>query len=312
MKKYIFLWMCGCLWLGSEGLSQQIPEATLFVEDQFLFNPSVAGTDDGFKVRMDNRFQWMGFADAPITNILSAYGPHKNRNIGYGGTVGYDAAGPSGKFTMSGSFATNFSLGGTTRLSTGISFGFLQYRVDGTQLELYSPDDPDKQDDDYAPAAMMAAFLPDAGAGVYLYHPNWYLGFSALQLFNNNIKFNGQDSKRNRLKTHFYGIAGYRMFFGEKWMLEPAVLAKKVETMPLQMDITVRAMFGEQFWGGVNARNTFKSFEDLSFMVGYIYQKRLNIGIAYDYSTSPVQQYTTGTIELLIGYNFDMIRNRGE
>jgi type IX secretion system PorP/SprF family membrane protein len=310
MKKYIFLWMCGCC-LGWSGLAQQITVSSLFIENPFLFNPSVAGTDDGFKVRMDNRFQWMGFVDAPITNMLSAYGPHKSRNIGYGGTIGYDSQGPSGKFSMNGSFATNFALGaGGTRISTGINFGFLQYRVDGSQLILDSPDDPNGQEDLYAPDAMMSAFVPDAAAGLYLYHPKWYLGFSALQLFNNNIKFNGQDSKRNKLKTHFYAIAGYRWSLGEQWMLEPAILVKKVAVVPTQLDITARLTFREQFWGGFNVRNTFESLDDLSFMVGYIHGKRLNIGIAYDYSMSRIKQYTNGTIELMIGYNFDTIRHR--
>ncbi|MDR3093295.1 MAG: type IX secretion system membrane protein PorP/SprF [Bacteroidales bacterium] len=308
MKKYLFLWMCGC-WLSQNALAQQIPVTTLFIEDQFLYNPAVAGTDDGFKVRMNNRFQWTGFTDAPVTNQLSAYGPHKNKNIGYGGTIGYDATGPTARFTLNGAFAANFALGGSLRLSTGIHFGFIQYRVDGSQFELDSPDDPHAIDDPYAPPVPMSAFLPDAAAGVYLCNHSLTLGFSALQLFSNNIKFNGEDSKNNKLKPHFYGIAGYKFYFSD-WMLEPAVLAKKVETVPLQLDITTRLMFREQFWGGVNVRNTFESFDDLCFMVGYIHQKRLNIGIGYDFSPSAIRSYTNGTIELMIGYNFDDIKHR--
>ncbi|MDR1865703.1 MAG: type IX secretion system membrane protein PorP/SprF [Bacteroidales bacterium] len=308
--KYIFLWMCGSLWFGWNVRAQQVPVSSLFVENRFLFNPSVAGTDEAFKVRMDNRFQWQGFIDAPITNLLSAYGPHKNSNIGYGGTIGYDSFGPSGKFTMNGAFAVNFALGGSVRLSTGVNFGFLQYRVDGSQLELDSPDDPNKMEDDYAPATLMSAFLPDAAAGAYLYHPKWYAGVSALQLFNNNIKFNGMNSGRNKLKTHFYGIAGARLPLGEQWTAEPAAMARILEATPLQLDITARIIFREQFWGGVNVRNTFQSFQDASVMLGYIHNGRINIGIAYDYTTSQINQYTTGTIELMIGYNFDAIRNR--
>ncbi|MDR1667602.1 MAG: type IX secretion system membrane protein PorP/SprF [Bacteroidales bacterium] len=308
MKKYILLWMFGCR-LGGFLFAQQIPVTSLFVENPFPYNPAVAGTDNGFKVRMDNRFQWTGFADAPITNQLSAYGPHKNKNIGYGGTIGYDAAGPTGRFTLNGAFASNFALGGDMRLSAGIHMGFVQYRVDGSQLELDSPDDPLRQEDPYAPPVLMSAFLPDAAAGIWLYTSRLHVGFSALQLFNNHIRFNDQDSRRNRLKTHFYGTAGYKLPFGE-WMLEPALLLKKTEATPLQLDITARVMFREQFWGGVNVRNTFESFNDLCFIIGYIHGKRLNLGIAYDFSSSSIRPYTNGTIELLIGYNFDDIKNR--
>ncbi len=287
--------------------AQQIPISSLYVENPFLLNPAIAGTDQGFKIRMDNRFQWMGFEDAPITNILSAYGPHKTRNIGYGGNIGYDATGPTSKFLMNGAFATNFYIAQDIRMSLGLGLGFLQYRADGTQFELDAPGTTQTLDP-YAPETVMSSFLPDASVGVYVYHYDWYGGISAQQLFNNNIKFSGENSKRNRLKTHFYALGGYRFIIDNHWTIEPSVLLKKVIAVPLQVDLTGRVIYMQKFWGGLNIRNTFESFQDITIMFGYIHERRIHVGIAYDYTLAKIGRYNAGTIELALGYNFDAIR----
>ncbi len=305
MKRYLLLLIGGLLFRNLDVSAQQIPISSLFVENPFLFNPAVAGTDKGFKIRMDNRLQWVGFDDAPITNQLSAYGPHKRRNIGYGGNISYDATGPTSMFKMNGAFATNFAINFDIRISMGLNLGLIQYRADGTQFEFY-----DDYEDKYAPNVVMSSFQPDAGAGVYVYHYDWYVGISAQQLFNNNIKFKGEDSKRNRLKTHFYGFAGYKFVLdqGKHWVLEPALLARKVVSLPFQMDLTARAIYKQQFWGGLNFRNTFESFDDITVLVGYIHQRKIHIGLAYDFTFAQVRNYTAGTFELVLGYNFDTIR----
>ncbi len=304
MKRFLFLLISGYILLGWKVSAQQIPISSLFVENPFLFNPAVAGTDKGFKLRMDNRFQWMGFEDAPITNQLSAYGPHKKRNVGYGGNVSYDATGPTSTFKMNGAFATNFAINLDIRVSFGLDLGLIQYRADGTQFEFY-----DSYEDPYAPNTVMSSFQPDAGAGVYVYHYDWYVGLSAQQLFNNNIKFvKGENSKRNRLKTHFYGYGGYRFVINNQWTIEPTLLARKVVSLPFQMDITTRAIYKQQFWGGINFRNTFESFDDITILLGYIHERRIHISIAYDYTFAKIRNYTAGTIELVLGYNFDAIR----
>ena len=303
MKRYLILWLMMLVWNVS---AQQIPVSSLFVENPFLFNPAVAGTENGFKIRMDNRFQWIGFGDAPITNQLSAYGPHKLRNIGYGGNISYDVTGPTSLFKMNGAFATNFAINFDIRVSLALNLGLIQYRADGTQFEF-----EDGLDDLRYPKTVMSNFKPDAGTGLYVYHYDWYVGLSAQQLFNNNIKLvkGGEDSKRNRLKTHFYGIAGYKFYSNDKhWVIEPTILASKVVALPVQLDLTGRVVYKEQFWGGLNMRNTFESFNDITVLVGYIHERRIHIGIAYDYSFAKVRNWTAGTIELVVGYNFDDIR----
>ena len=294
--------------MGSTVSAQQIPISTIFVENPFAFNPAVAGSDNGFKLRLNQRLQWMGFGDAPLTTLVCGYGPHKVRNIGYGGIISSDNTGPTGRLRASGAFATNFAIDGDIRISLGLSLGVLQFKVDGTKLDLGTG-----VADPKAPSTVMKSFQPDAGAGVFVYHYDWYFGFSAQQLINNNIKLSGtsgEDSKRNRLKTHLYGFAGYKFTMVNKFVIEPAVLVRPMISGPLQMDISGRVIYQEQFWGGLSVRNTFKSFEDMSLIFGYIHERRIYISISYDYSFAKIARYTAGTVELVLGYNFDIQPSR--
>ena len=308
MKRCFVFWSgLVVIMLGGTVSAQQIPISTIFVENPFAFNPAVAGTSNGFKIRMDNRMQWVGFGDAPVTTQLSYFGPHQVRNIGYGGNLTYDKTGPTSMLKMNGAFSSNFSINFDMRVSFGLNLGLIQYRVDGTQFEPYDPTVPDPR----APHSVMANFRPDAGAGVYVYHHDWYVGISAQQLFNNNLKLTdeGEDSKRSRLKTHFYGLAGYKIAeVNQRWVIEPTVLFRKLVAVPFHMDISGRVTFRQQFWGGLCVRYSFEKFEDTSIMFGYIHERRINIALAYDYTFAKIRNFTAGTFELVLGYNFDEVR----
>ena len=282
--------------------AQQIPLFSLFMENPFAFNPATAGIEKGFQVRMNNRIQWIGFNDAPFTNQISAFGPHKSRPIGYGGNIIQDKTGLLSTLKMNGAFAYNFSMNFDIRVSLGLNLGMLQFRADGTQIEF-----GDDIFDPYVKYDVMSSIQPDGGAGIYVYHYDWYFGISGQQLFNNNVKLTSaaENSKRNRMKTHFYGYAGYK--FAEvnaRWVIEPIVLIRQTTGL-LQMDLCGRVVYRERIWGGLSARNTFESFDDLNLIFGYIHEKRIQISLAYDFSFAKIRNYSFGTIELVLGYNFD-------
>ena len=291
--------------------AQQIPFATIFVENPFAFNPAVAGSSNGFKVRLNSRIQWMGFGDGPFTIMASAFGPHARKNIGYGVNLVNDKTGPISMLRANGAFATNIFITSDIRASFGLNLGFIQSRLDGTQLNLYDPNDPRVSE------TTMASFMPDAGAGVYIYHFDWYFGLSAQQLFNNNVKFSkeGDDNKLNRLKSHFYGYGGGKITLVNNVFVEPSILVRAVAAVPMQMDINARVMFDKKdfiIWGGLSARNTFQSFDDLSLIFGYIHERTYSIAIAYDFSFADIKSYTAGTIELVVGYNFADVKKGGK
>ncbi|HPV56873.1 MAG TPA: type IX secretion system membrane protein PorP/SprF, partial [Tenuifilaceae bacterium] len=60
--------------------SQQIPHYTQYMFNTFLTNPAVAGTYKFYQMRLNNRYQWVGFNDAPYTVNMSFFGPFEKRD----------------------------------------------------------------------------------------------------------------------------------------------------------------------------------------------------------------------------------------
>jgi len=69
----------------SELFGQQLPQFTQYMFNDYMINPAVAGTHNYYQIRMNNRYQWVGVPDAPLTNTLSVYGPHGSKDMGFGG-----------------------------------------------------------------------------------------------------------------------------------------------------------------------------------------------------------------------------------
>jgi type IX secretion system PorP/SprF family membrane protein len=301
---YVKILLSGLMVMLTMSVSaQQIPLSTIFIENPFAFNPAIAGTDNEFRIRLNSRIQWMAFGDGPVTNTVSLYGPNAVRPMGYGANLAVDKTGPISMLKVNGSFGYNIFVSSDIRASFGLSLGFIQYKADGT---LFAPSEPG---DPQLPETPKANFKPDAGVGLYVYHYDWFFGLSAQQLFSNNIKFTSENGNENKLKTHFYVYGGYKQPMLNQIDLEASALARMVPSLPLQLDINVRALYNRQFWGGISVRNTFESFDDLSLIFGYIHERRISVALAYDFTFANIRKYTAGTIELVIGYNFDEVKH---
>jgi len=283
----------------SAGLrAQQLPQYTQYMFNDFVINPAIAGVQDFYQIRTNHRFQWVGLTDPPLTNSIAFYGPHANLDMGYGGYVYNDVTGPTSRTGITGSYAYNIAITGDMRLSMGISASMMQFRIDGTQLNPRDVSDP-------ALLQMVSTtYLPDAGIGAYLYADEFYVGLSAAQLLNNNIKIFDNKNGLNRLKTHINLIGAYKYQVDKDWMLEPSVMIKGTAPKELSFDITARAEWKEMVWGAVSYRYS----EAIGIMLGYSYEGMLFFGYAYDIGITALRKYNTGTHEIMIGYRFNDIK----
>jgi type IX secretion system PorP/SprF family membrane protein len=128
------------------------------------------------------------------------------------------------------------------------------------------------------------------------------VGASCLQIQQNKLKFfdymSGTTSVMNR---HFYGMLGYRQHVGEDFVLEPSALLKYVYPAPFQFDIGMRAIYKEKVWLGASYRN----LDAFAFYAGFVIRENLQLGYSYDFTTTNLGNYSTGTHELTIGIRFN-------
>jgi type IX secretion system PorP/SprF family membrane protein len=282
------------------GFGQQLPLYTQYIFNSFVINPALAGTHNYYQIRTNTRVQWAGIPDHPITNYLSVYGPDKNMDMGYGCYVFNDVTGPTSKFGISGAYAYNIAIQEGMRLSMGLSFGIMQYKVDGTNIDLAQPGD-------VLNGSVYSKVVPDAGIGLYLYTFNYHVGFSTNQILNNKVKLLEVENTDavSRLRSHFYLTGGYRYYINKEWALEPNMALKAVGAAPVQMDITVKGIYDAMIWGAL----AYRTGDAISLLLGYIHQGQYFFGYSYDFTAfSDIRKHSVGSHEITIGYRFNEIK----
>lgn len=284
--------------------AQQIPLYTQYIFNNFVYNPAIAGTHNYYQIRSNTRVQWVGVTDHPLTNVLSVYGPSKKKDMGFGGYLYSDVTGPTSRSGINGAYAYNLMLTEQMRLSMGLSVGVQQYKVDGSNIQLWS----EKRNKGFDPLAnqVYSKMVPDAAIGVYLYTYSYHVGLSSTQLLNNKLNFLDIDtlSGISKLKSHFYLSGGYRYIINKMWSVEPTAMIKVASPTPFQFDLSARAYYKNMVWGGLSVRTK----DAISIMLGYIHEKQYYFGYSYDYSFTAIRSYTSGSHEITIGYRFNDIK----
>lgn len=286
--------------LGSDRLTaQQLPQYTQYMFNEYIINPAVAGKDDYFQAKANYRYQWAGIVDAPRTYILSLYGPHKTKDMGFGGYIYNDITGPTSRTGLNFSYSYFIKLTDSMKLSLSLAGGLLQYKVDGTKINMLDIQDPSIQNTVYS------AMIPDAVFGAYLYTRKYYFGLSAHQLLNYKVNLYTGDNGLNRIKNHFFAYSGYIFNLNHDFDLEPCLLLKVMMPVKPMLDISVKSTYKKTVWLGVS----YRTYDAIAIMAGYSYQNQIYIGYSYDLSVSSIKNYNSGSHEIMIAAKFNKIKN---
>lgn len=304
MMKYLMIIVL-FLSLFNVAEGQQMPQFTQYMFNDFVTNPAVAGTKEYYQARSNTRYQWVGIVDAPRTYMLSAYGPDRKYNMGYGGYAFNDVTGPTSRTGLYGSYSYNFKAHEDIRVSLGLSFGILQYKVDGSKVILHDDNDPSFGN------AMYVKYMPDATFGGYVYASDYYGGFGISQMFGNKIDFKELTMlDKNSLTRHLFVNGGYFYQLNDDIQIEPSAMIKGVLPVPMDFDIAVRGIYKELAWFGVSFRTGIKTgtTDAVSILIGYNHENQLIFGYSYDITLSDIHKYSSGTHELMIGLRFNKIK----
>ncbi|MGB8705403.1 MAG: type IX secretion system membrane protein PorP/SprF, partial [Gillisia sp.] len=227
---------------------------------------------------------------APVTQTLSMNTPLRNEKIGLGLSVINDKTGYEKYTYLYGDFSYTINVSANTTLSFGLKYGFSYYSLDKELFTNQSVlDDPffhDKFD----------RWTPNFGAGLYLSSQNWYVGLSAPKFINNNNnKFKDYVALE---QVHYYLTAGYVFDLSDTWKLRPSFLIKETKGAPLSYDFTGTLIYNEKLYLGVNYRldDAIGAFAEFQII------DPLRIGYAYDYTTSDLRPYTSGSHEIILIY----------
>lgn len=299
MKKILVIALL--VFCGGNLFSQQLPHFSQYYLNDFMINPAVAGSRGYFEGVSTHRYQWEGITDAPRTYTLSVHGPTKNRKMGLGGYIFTDNVGPTRRTGFNISYAYHMKLNSKLKLSLGLNAGVLQFMIDGSKITLRDANDA------ILTNGVQSTLVPDAGFGTYLYHENYYFGFSAPQILNTNVNFfEDGENPTGSLPSHFFVTGGYKFRQIEDFIFEPIVFVKYVKPAPVQFEGTLRITYKDQVW----VSGSYRDKDAMALAVGYIFNNSFTVGYAYDFTTTNLRNYNTGTHELLVGARFYRATNK--
>lgn len=282
-----------CMLLAFFAKSQQLPQYSQYILNDYVINPATAGVDNYFEAKTNYRSQWVGINEAPRTYILSVNGPLEHEKMGIGGYLFVDRTGPTQRTGFDLSYSYHVMLNDEINLSFSINAGILQYTVAGSEIRLENENDPSLLDN------KMSKTMPDAGASFYLYHEDFFFGASAPQLLQNKIDFGDESVKMSgRLVNHYYLIGGYRYDINEQFELEPSFLMRFVKPVPMHYELSLRTIYDKMAWLGVSyRRNT-----AIALLAGYSFNESLTFGYSYDFIQTSINQYSSGTHEIMLSF----------
>ncbi len=299
-------------------IAQQVPMYSQYIMNGFLINPSFAGRDGYTAVNLTVREQWVGMAGAPSTyavsfqtrilkdSYISKYTavkkkiikPTKGGKVGLGGYVFNDNNGIMKRTGVQFAYAYHISMGRTGGIPNDLSFGLAltayQFAVNTNGL-IYNHDDPLLNSYD------RSVFIPDFNFGASFTTSKYYLGFSMTNLFRGSLLIADTSITKRTELGNFYLTGGYKFPLSPDWILEPSAFIKASDMFlkSVQMDLTARVYYKEDYWVGMSYRTN----DAIIAMLGLKYD-RFYFAYAFDFTLTDIRKQSYGTHELSLAVKF--------
>ena len=319
------LFLLGNIFLSNA--QQYIPFAQ-HVFNGSQINPAYVGYKEMWFAQVGVRSQWSKVDGAPASgyaNIDGILDPLAKRH-GAGLQIAYDKIGVQSATSMFASYALRLQMDedDTQRLSLGIAGGATQYSLDGNDLIYIDENDP------YIPRGMVTTWRPDIRLGVFYYHPKWYLGFSAHDLFaksdsREDFVYNQNSLEGLYRNTYAYVMTGAALSVSEGLLFRPSVLIKDDLIGPTAFDFNAMVIFDEKFWVGGAYRSRsrifdreydnlplskFSSYKSIGFLAQLYTGSKLRIGYSFEHSLNKIAGMDNGTHEVSLGIPLGKSMNR--
>lgn len=281
--------------------AQQDPEYTQYMYNMSVVNPAYAtGYVGTVNTGLLYRSQWVGAVGAPKTATAFVHAP-LNDIIEVGLSVINDEIGDGAlnENNISTNFAYKLQLGRKTFLSLGAKLGVTLFNTQFGDFQLNSGD----FSTDPAFAQNINDNFLNIGAGLFLYGDRFYVGLSAPNFLANKhlTEQNGIAAFGNE-SIHTFLTTGYIFELSQRLDFKPSFMIRSVMDSPLSVDINANLRYLENLEAGFSYRID----DSFSIMANYGVTQNLRIGYAYDYTTSNLGNFNSGTHEVLLLFDLDL------
>lgn len=304
--------------------AQQVPMYSQYMMNGFLINPSFAGRDGYTTVNLTVREQWVGMEGSPSTYAASfqtrllknsfiskstsvkknIVKPTKGGKVGLGGYIFNDNNGIMRRTGLQAAYAYHIPLGNTAGVANTLSFGLAltayQFAIN-TEGLIFNPDDPLLNSYD------RSVFVPDFNFGTSYTTSKYYVGFAMTNIFRGSLMIADTSATNRNELGNFFLTGAVKIPLNSEWMLEPSAFIKASDMFltSVQLDLTTRVYFKEDYWAGVSYRTN-----DAVIMLMGLRYDRYYFAYAFDFTLTDIRSQSLGTHEISIAVKFGQSARR--
>ncbi|HNJ60276.1 MAG TPA: type IX secretion system membrane protein PorP/SprF [Chitinophagales bacterium] len=308
----------------SDLYGQQEPQYSQFMYNKLPINAGYTGSREVLSLRALYRNQWSGITGAPQTATFSIHSPLKKEASALGFYMINDRLGVTNQTYFDASYAYRVPLGKGVKLSIGLNAGLLWFKSNLMSLKIDEQQDLVFQQN-------VNKVLPDIGAGLYIYHKNAYFGFSVPNFIKGDLqdadvikKFKNDNSGSflsAHRTAHFVTMAGGVIPAGKVLFIRPQIMYRYIASaeqkiahtldMNLSLLIYNRVNIGASYRTSFHNKSTgLLNGDSFDALIEVWPTKQLLIGFAYDYTLTKLGDYSHGSYDIILGYDFSFEKKR--
>lgn len=284
-----------------KSLAQEAPVQSQYLFDYSYLNPAFTGLNNCLSVKLTNRHQWLGIANAPATQTLRIEKGIENKNYvkeskyGIGLTLYSDR---NGVYRSTGgrlgyAFHGRLTKKRPVQLSLGLSVDVRQYRLDASRLEGINGTSYN---------GGTSALVPDLQAGLLITSARMYTGLSASRMLPYSTTWYNTTFK-DKMPLSLQAIAGYHIRH-ELLEITPEIVYKLNLNGWQQADANLLLAYRDRLHAGYSYRRSLDQLPGTglqhSFLAG-VDVGRWHISYIYSYLPGNIGS-GYGTHELLVAW----------
>ncbi len=287
-------WILVAVVMATSAKAQQLPQYSHFVYNYLQYNPAVAGTAPCLDLKFGFRKQWTGIPDSPQTIFVNVHGKlggkKKISNFhGVGATIDSDKAGPFAFTNLNLLYAYHMRMSRKYTLSTGVSLGFSQFRLNYSQLIMEN-----QAADPTIVGNINAMVFPIVNFGLWLYRDDRFFGLSMRTLAPRKIE---GISSGGKLQTHWTFANGYAVELGDDLTFKPALLLNYVAKSKPSLEGQALMDYKDIVAVGLGAR----SGHGFSALLKVSALKYVTLAYAFDITANKLRYDGKNGHEIIIG-----------
>ena len=236
------------------------------------YNPAATGTTDYLHIGGGTRLQWIGIPKAPKAFLAGADMPVKL----FGKRI-------------------------------GVQLGLFDQGFKGSEVYIPDGDDYHEKNDNAIPTNDLHGTAFDLNFGVWYTHKILWAGLSMTHITQPTVKLNTQEGSDD---SGYESQAGRMLYFmagsnipikNTLFEIQPSLLLRSDIKSMVQAEVTARVRYNRFLSGGVAYRYN----DAVSLQLGAEY-KNFFVGYSYDYPLSAISKASSGSHEILVGYNMKL------